>query len=144
MEWFFLDTRRKWILLMALWGAAGCAGAYQLEDFSSDGCSLFPDQSLILKKDWRECCLRHDMAYWQGGTKEERKRADEEFRECIVEKTGSEALADLMYTGVRTGGSPYFPTWYRWGYGWNYSRGYKPLTDQEKEEAEKKLKKYRK
>jgi hypothetical protein len=36
-----------------------------------------------------------------------------------------------MYKGVRLGGSPYFPDWYRWGYGWNYGRGYKPLTEEE-------------
>jgi hypothetical protein len=47
-----------------------------------------------------------------------------------------------MYIGVRFGGSPYFPTWYRWGYGWNYQRGYAPLTDEEKEMVRVLLEKY--
>jgi len=37
-----------------------------------------------------------------------------------------------MYGGVRIGGSPYWPTKFRWGYGWPYLRGYKPLTFEEK------------
>lgn len=37
-----------------------------------------------------------------------------------------------MRAGVGLGGSPYFPTDFRWGYGWSYVRGYKALTDEEK------------
>ena len=36
-----------------------------------------------------------------------------------------------MYQAVRVGGSPHFPTWYRWGYGWPTGRGYKKLSEQE-------------
>jgi len=45
---------------------------------------------------------------------------------------GEPQIANLMLAGVRVGGSPYFPTSYRWGYGWSYSRFYKPLTEEEK------------
>ena len=37
-----------------------------------------------------------------------------------------------MLAGVRVGGSPYFPTSFRWGYGWSYPRWYQALTDEEK------------
>lgn len=29
-----------------------------------------------------------------------------------------------MLSGVRVGGSPYWPTKFRWGYGWSYPHGY--------------------
>ena len=107
------------------------AARHTLKPFHSDGCSLFPDQNIITQKDWSDCCLQHDIAYWQGGTKAQRAAADSVLRVCVLKKTGSKKLADLMYKGVRIGGSPNFPTWYRWGYGWNYMRGYAPLTKEE-------------
>jgi len=112
-----------------------CTSTKTLKPFSSDGCSLFPDRSLIDKEDWGECCFEHDKAYWQGGTEDDRKLADKRFKDCILEKTQDKTLADMMYIGVRFGGSPNFPTWYRWGYGWNYRRNYAPLSEAEKEMA---------
>ena len=41
-----------------------------------------------------------------------------------------------MWAGVRAGGGPYWPTSYRWAYGWPYTRGYRALTDEELREAE--------
>ena len=41
-----------------------------------------------------------------------------------------------MLTGVRVGGTPYLPTTFRWGYGWPYLRGYKPVTSEEKKQIE--------
>jgi hypothetical protein len=106
-----------------------------LKPFTSDGCSLFPDGSPINQKDWCDCCVAHDLAYWQGGTREERKVADEALKTCIKEKTNDQPLSVLMYNGVRLGGSPYFPNWYRWGYGWPYDRKYQALTASEKNRA---------
>jgi len=113
-----------------------------LRPFSSDGCSLFPDQSLIAGDDWCSCCFEHDIAYWRGGTREEREAADSSLKTCIREKTGNEALASLMHEGVRLGGSPYFYNWYRWGYGWDYDRKYQALTPEEDELADRLLGKY--
>ncbi|MEM7790751.1 MAG: hypothetical protein AAF546_05055 [Verrucomicrobiota bacterium] len=120
----------------------GCGRKSELSDFKSDGCSLFPDSSLILNQDWCDCCFEHDLAYWQGGTEEQRLQADKALRDCIVEKTGNEELAVLMYEGVRFGGSPHFYNWYRWGYGWSYERKYSPLSKDEKQQVEQKLKHY--
>jgi len=36
-----------------------------------------------------------------------------------------------MLAGVRVGGTPLFPTSFRWGYGWGYPRGYKELSSEE-------------
>lgn len=120
----------------------GCAEKRQLADFTSDGCSLFPDRSLISNVDWCACCFQHDIAYWKGGTAEERVAADTALRACIFARTRDETLAETVYAGVRFGGSPYFYNWYRWGYGWEYGRGYAPLTVEERQEAEKKLAAY--
>ncbi|MEM6821736.1 MAG: hypothetical protein AAF558_07355 [Verrucomicrobiota bacterium] len=126
-----------WLFLLA-----SCGKHNEISDFKSDGCSLFPDHSLISNDDWSECCYLHDVAYWKGGTDEERLSADQALRDCIIEKTGNIELADLMYQGVRFGGSPYFYNWYRWGYGWGYDRKYQPLSDKEKLQVKAKLEKY--
>ena len=122
----------------------GCMPKVTLRPFASDGCSMFPDRSPILKKDWYECCYEHDLAYWRGGTEEEREKADRILRDCIIKKTNNFHLAELMYKGVRIGGSPYFPTWYRWGYGWNYMRGYKTFTQEEKKLIQIRLQEFQK
>lgn len=118
---------------------SGCKEDQVLSDFSSDGCSLFPDRSLINNQDWCDCCLEHDIAYWQGGTEEERLAADTALRDCVVAKTGNIELAEMMFLGVRAGGSPWFYNWYRWGYGWSYDRKYQALTLDEQRMASDKL-----
>ena len=99
--------------------------ASPIKPFASDGCSLFPEGDLQNSKLWCSCCLVHDLRYWIGGSKNKRKNADLELKECVYQKTNNAALAQTMYLGVRTGGKPHFPTWYRWGYGYDYGRGYK-------------------
>lgn len=124
--------------------SSGCAVASIPDEFTSDGCSLFPDGTLSDRSRWCECCFNHDMAYWRGGGEEARMAADKALRACVFERTGNKALAEMMYDGVRFGGSPAFPTWYRWGYGWKYGRGYEPLTKEEQKRAADLLDKYKK
>jgi hypothetical protein len=119
-------------LVLSLSGP-GDAPAADLHPFTSDGCSLFPDGTIKDRTKWCDCCLSHDIAYWQGGTEEERKKTDGILRDCVFERTGDKPLAETMYLGVRAGGHPAFPAWYRWGYGWSYGRGYMPLSDAEKQ-----------
>ena len=140
-----------WLLGIGVCGIFLCLGCQtseetsgpQLADFKSDGCSLFLDGTFKDPELWKGCCVEHDIAYWKGGTEEEREAADLKFRECILKKTGDAVLAKVMYEAVRAGGSPHFPTWYRWGYGWPLGRGYQALTEEEKALADKKLTKYR-
>ena len=137
-----------WLLPAVLLALTGCQGGKEgvsesrLADFASDGCSLFVDGTFEKPELWKECCLLHDMAYWRGGTEEERKQADLAFKACVEKKTGDAALANLMYEAVRAGGAPHFPTWYRWGYGWPIGRGYKALTPEEEKLADEKLEAY--
>ena len=120
----------------------GCFTGEKIRDFKSDGCTLFPDRSFIDRYDWCQCCFEHDIAYWQGGTSEERLQADLALKDCLLAKTESEAFANLVYQGVRFGGSPYFYNWYRWGYGWSYQRKYTPLTQSELTQVKSKLEQY--
>jgi hypothetical protein len=92
---------------------------------------LFPDGTSKQKDLWLHCCVIHDHEYWRGGTRADRLKADRELRACVA-AVGKPKTAKLMFLGVRVGGMPYFPTGWRWGYGWRYFRGYKPLSDAEK------------
>ncbi|MGY8869593.1 MAG: hypothetical protein ACKVJE_04045 [Pseudomonadales bacterium] len=107
--------------------------AENIKPFTSDGCSAFPDGTFEQKELWLSCCTAHDYSYWQGGTYEERLIADKQLRQCVA-KVGKPKIASLMLAGVRVGGSPYFPTSFRWGYGWSYPRFYKALTTAEKKQ----------
>jgi len=122
--------------------ATACTTESELQPFSSDGCSLFPDSSLISEKDWCSCCFEHDLAYWRGGTAAEREQADAILKDCVAAKSENETLAIVMYEGVRIGGSPYLYNWYRWGYGWGYERKYQMLTPAEVKTADGLLEKY--
>lgn len=122
--------------------ATACTTESELQAFSSDGCSLFPDSSLISEKDWCSCCFEHDLAYWRGGTAAEREQADVILKDCVAAKSENETLAIVMYEGVRIGGSPYFYNWYRWGYGWGYERKYQMLTPAEVKTADSLVENY--
>ena len=129
-------------VLAGLFLTSGCATSSELRDFSSDGCSLFPDGTLQEQALWCDCCFSHDIAYWRGGNSAERKHADKALRICVLDQTGNKLLANMIYDGVRVGGIPAFPTWYRWGYGWEYGRGYQPLTEQEQKQIADRLDAY--
>lgn len=140
--------RSFWPFLLGPFLVAGCASVPSiapgtLAPFSTDGCSLFPDRSLIDKVDWCRCCVAHDLAYWRGGTSENRLAADRDLRACVHQATGNEALAELMFAGVRAGGGPYFFTPYRWAYGWSYGRNYEPLSASEEVQANALEREYR-
>lgn len=88
--------------------------------FTTDGCSRWPDGGYVT------CCIVHDIAYWCGGSADDRREADESLRSCLSEKTA--ALGYLVYSGVRVGGMPWLPTPWRWGYGWDvWPKGYEAL-----------------
>lgn len=134
-----MSALRALLLLLALSFSHFCFAAGNeagIHEFATDGCSRFPDRSLISNDDWCHCCVAHDLAYWRGGTAEERLSADETLRNCVEHATRNRALAELMFTGVRAGGGPYFYTSYRWSYGWKYGRNYKPLSPAEQEAAD--------
>src|SRR5262249_51144009 len=81
------------------------------------------------------CCVRHDAAYWRGGTREERAAADDTLRECIA-ATGDSRLAPWMERVVHVSAAPYLPTPFRWSYGWPYTRGYRALPPSDRARAQ--------
>ena len=111
------------------------ANANDIKPFSSDGCSVFPDGNFEHAELWLSCCTAHDYAYWKGGTYTQRLNADEALRQCVID-VGEPQIALLMLVGVRVAGGPYFPSSFRWGYGWPYPRWYKALTESEKRQIE--------
>lgn len=111
-------------------------GADELKPFATDGCSMWIDGPPGNPNLWRHCCVAHDFAYWLGGTEVQRKEADEAMKLCI-QRAQQPMIASHTYNSVRMGGGPYWPSTYRWGYGWHYldgiwPRGYKtPSTDEQ-------------
>lgn len=113
------------------------SAANSLKPFTTDGCSLWIDGTLEQPNLWRHCCVAHDLEYWKGGSEEQRKQSDQNIQACVKAAQGS-GMANYIYTNVRWGGSPYWMSNYRWGYGWNYldglwPRGYKAPTAQEQQ-----------
>lgn len=90
-----------------------------------DGCSCVPD----INEKIRACCDAHDVAYWLGGTRAQRKQADQAFRQCARD-AGHPVIAAIYYMGVRMGGVPWLPTPYRWGFGWPYEKGRRGYTNE--------------
>ena len=110
--------------------------AGEIKPFKSDGCSSFPNGTFEQNELWLKCCTAHDYDYWKGGTYSERLESDKALEACVAQ-VGEPEVALLMLAGVRVGGTPFFPTTFRWGYGWDYPRFYGPLTDEELEKIEK-------
>jgi len=123
------------LFILAFCGSAFAGG---LKPFTTDGCSLFPDGTQKQRDLWLTCCINHDLAYWMGGTSDDRQRSDRELRDCVAQ-AGEPEIAEVMLTGVRAGGTPYLPTAFRWGYGWPWPRGYGELNDIEWEQVKRRL-----
>jgi hypothetical protein len=100
--------------------------------------AYFPTARQKNKSLWLDCCVRHDFAYWKGGTYQERLDADLALEKC-VDRLGEPKIAKLMLKGVRAGGSPQFPSPYRWGYGWPFPRNYQALNDEERMQVKAQL-----
>jgi len=124
-------------LLVSVLFASTVVGS-ELKPFTSDGCSGFPNGTWSNKNLWLDCCTAHDLAYWQGGTHQQRVDADIQLKQC-VQDIGETAVSYLMLFGVSIGGSPIFPSSFRWGYGWPYQRFYQALTPQELEQVKQLL-----
>lgn len=112
-----------------------------LRTFFSDGCSLSPNS--FFKVNFAQCCVEHDLAYWIGGTKEQKDLADNQFKMCLQHKLNKDyngviqtSVSETYFLGVQIGGVNFLPNSFRWGYGWNVIRPHGPLTDEEVGQAE--------
>jgi len=121
--------------VLSLLLANSIANADTLKPFTSDGCSAFPDGTFKQNTLWLDCCRQHDLAYWQGGSYQQRLEADQALKQCVAE-VGEPAIALIMLAGVRVGGTPLLPTQFRWGYGWSYPKLYGDLTTKEQQQID--------
>lgn len=139
-----MSVIRRTILALLLMSLAGCDNPPNphLNPFTTDACSGFPNGTWEHRTLWLHCCTEHDIAYWQGGTRDERRAADFALRECVRE-AGEPTIANVMLIGVWIGGTPLLPTSFRWGYGWPYLRGYEPLDRAARETARNALQEFR-
>ncbi|MDO6561889.1 hypothetical protein Q4488_00695 [Amphritea sp. 1_MG-2023] len=129
----------RYLLVLGLIGVlSGCSSNEELKPFTSDGCSSFPNGTRAQNSLWLSCCEQHDLAYWQGGTYQQRLEADNELKACVA-GVGEPEIAALMLAGVRVGGSPFWPTEFRWGYGWPYLKPYGELSAAEQAQVKKLL-----
>jgi len=141
MRMFISVLRRLVVVACCCWSTHSLANT--LSPFTTDGCSMWMDGTPAQPNLWRHCCVAHDKAYWLGGTEAQRQLADEAIKACVEDAQGK-SMADYMYTHIRWGGSPYWFSLYRWGYGWHYwenwkPRGYKVPTADEQAQIDKLL-----
>ncbi len=90
------------------------------QPFVYDGCTFFFDT--LMGSDFNEACFKHDIAYWYGGSKEERVRVDKEFRDAVHEGgMMGVALQHPVYATVRIFGDSILTKTVNanWGFGWN-------------------------
>lgn len=108
-----------------------------LRPFQSDGCSSSPNgvTGTANSQVWTACCVAHDTAYWKGGTFQEKVKADQALKACMAD-AGYPRVATFFSATVQQLGGPNTHQSFRWGYGWNYKRGYSPLTAQENKQIE--------
>ena len=88
---------------------------------------MWPD-GMFTGETWQTCCVEHDIAYWCGGTPAMRVEADEELRQCVGLRYHG-WMGALMKPGVRVGGVPWLPAYWRWGYGHRFPEPYSSSGD---------------
>ncbi len=99
----------------------GSPGGAPARPFRTDGCTLWPDGS------WRACCVEHDLVYWCGGSRAERREADRRLGRCAAARVSGwrgSVLGGLLQAGTFAGGAPWLPTPWRWGFGHPFPSGY--------------------
>lgn len=110
---------------------SGVADSSTPTGFKTDYCTNYPEGTKDRPTAWKHCCLKHDLYFWAGGSKEDRSNADLELKECIIE-AGHPLQAEIMYRAVRLGS--YSPVKYpdrRWGNAWKKRAAYKALSFEE-------------
>jgi len=94
---------------------------YQLPEvnskFISDGCTMWPDSTNGISI--YEACFLHDLKYWCGYPGEDiaRLQADAELMMDVARIRNSIKMAELMFHGVRRGGTEHLKLAFSWGFG---------------------------
>ncbi len=87
------------------------------QTFKSDGCSMWFDtwEGISLYP----ACFLHDLKYWSGYPGEDVARliADAQLMIDVARLLNSTAMAEVMFHGVRVGGTEIFKQSFSWGFG---------------------------
>ena len=85
--------------------------------FVSDGCTYWPDVTSGISI--YKACFLHDLKYWCGYPDEDVARlvADAELMVDVAHLRDSVKMAELMFHGVRRGGSGLLKQPFSWGFG---------------------------
>jgi hypothetical protein len=100
--------------------------------FTSNGCSGFREAKFF------GCCYTHDFAFWAGGNRDDRRRADKQLRQCLIDVTrGSlydRIIADIGYMLLAMERIPGQFVRDGWGRAWHFTgrRKYEPLSPAQK------------
>jgi len=98
-----------------------------LQEFETDTCTFFFDGN------WQDCCIKHDLRYWYGGTKKEKYQADQKLESCVYKKS-NRFISRLIYSGVRVGHYSPIKSRFKWGWGRDQKERSMSLSSDEKKE----------
>ncbi len=88
-----------------------------VKTFVSDGCTMWPDITSGISI--YEACFLHDLKYWCGhpGEDVDRLKADAELMIDVSRIRDSVKMAEIMFHGVRRGGTEHLKHAFSWGFG---------------------------
>lgn len=102
-----------------------------LKPFLTDYCTGYAEGTREKPDLWKHCCVEHDLYFWAGGSRDDRKQTDLRLKHC-VEATGEMEVARLIYAAVTIGGaSPIRFKTKEWGHAFEKRERYLALTTQE-------------
>jgi hypothetical protein len=102
-----------------------------LKPFLTDYCTGYAEGTRAQPDLWKHCCVEHDLYFWAGGSRDDRKATDLRLKHC-VEATGAVEVARLIYAAVTVGGaSPIRFKTKEWGHAFANRERYLALTTQE-------------
>jgi hypothetical protein len=77
-----------------------------------------PDISVV---NWRDCCIHHDRAYWVGGDRADKDKADTDLLNCMLAKAKDPSLGELNKFGTELLSHLFYSvlseSMKRWGHG---------------------------
>jgi hypothetical protein len=105
-----------------------------IQNFKTDGCTMYRNGTRDEPQKWLHCCLEHDLRYWIGGDYDDQKISDLKLKQCVKKAAGN-LQSQLIYRGVRLGHYSPIKTKYSWGWGWIEDKKFTSLSVLEKEIA---------
>lgn len=126
------EAMKTFIILASLISYAAIAQNNEtLKPFLTDYCTAYPEGTREQPDLWKHCCIEHDLYFWAGGSRDDRKETDLRLKHC-VEATGEVEIARLIYAAVSLGGaSPIRFKTKEWGHAFTKRERYLSLSSDE-------------